>query len=732
MNTQILLITPPFTQLNTPYPSTSYLLGYLKEISINGGQLDLGLELLLKIFSQQGLTQIFDFVESTNIELSYNSKRIMFLRKRYESCIDDVIMFLQGKNEMLAHTICETTFLPQASRFEHTDDLDWSFGNMGIRDKARHLATLFLEDISDFIVENVDEHFGFSRYAERLSSSAFTFDNIYNELTQENSLIIHFQEQILSKAIQKHKPGIIGLSVPFPGNLFAALKCGQYIKLHYPDIKIVLGGGYPNTELRSIKDKRIFEFIDFITLDDGEIPLHQIIKYINKECSLDSLLRTFTLKDDELVYLNSSTNKDLRFRNTPTPDYSGLFPDRYLSVIEMTNPMHRLWSDGFWNKLTMAHGCYWKRCTFCDTTLDYIARFEPGTAHALCDKMETLMKQTGCSGFHFVDEAAPPALMISLAKEIIRRELNVTWWTNIRFEQSFTSDACRLLKRSGCIAVSGGLEVASDRILSLINKGVSVSKVAQVCDNLTQAGIMTHAYLMYGFPTQTEQETIDALEVVRQLFEEKVILSGFWHQFALTAHSPVGKNPDKFGIQITCSTNNPFANNDLTHIDQDGALHSQFSEGLKKSIYNYMHDVGIDFPLQDWFEFRIPKTTIPKTYIQKCLSKEHESLESPSSKIIWPESLPEIKYYTKRKKGKSTSMAELTFHILSHSESLQIKEKSGKWIFEILKQCHISNTEDFTFSQLEESYNQHDLGDFPIFMHSFTFQKLKELGLLII
>lgn len=54
---------------------------------------------------------------------------------------------------------------------------------------------------------------------------------------------------------------------------------------------------------------------------------------------------------------------------------------------------------------------------------------------------------------------------------------------------------------------------------------------------------MVHAYLMYGFPTQTAQETIDSLEMVRQMFEQGIIQSGFWHQFAMTAHSPVGLDP---------------------------------------------------------------------------------------------------------------------------------------------------------------------------------------------
>ncbi len=730
MKTKVLLITPPFTQLNTPYPATPYLKGYLNTQSIKSFQLDLGLEVILAIFSSTGLRNIFETYKNIIPNLSPNSQRIYALRFEYINIIDDLILFLQGDNDMLAHRICSDWFLPRASRFDQVEDLEWSFGNMGIRDKARHLTTLLLEDISDFIVESIDPHFGFSRYAERLSSSAYTFDHIYAQLCSDHSLIIKFELEILKKYLLREKPDMVALSVPFPGNLFSALKCGKYIKEFYPDITVCLGGGYANTELRSVSDARVFEFIDFITLDDGEAPLLNLIEYLEGERNVDDLKRTFTCIDKKVRYINASQTKDISFREPTCPDYTDLTPHKYLSFIEITNPMHRLWSDGFWNKLTMAHGCYWKRCTFCDTTLDYIGRFEPATAKLLCDKMETITSQTGHSGFHFVDEAAPPALMIALSKEILKRKLNVTWWTNIRFETSFTSDVCQLLKKSGCIAVSGGLEVASDRILSLINKGVSVERVAKVCKNFTDVGILTHAYLMYGFPTQTEQETIDSLEVVKQLFEHQIVHSGFWHQFALTAHSPIGKNPDRFNVEIVNPAINPFANNDLEHADPTGALHYKFSEGLKKSLFNYLHDVGFDLPLQKWFDFKIPSPKIPYDFIHRAL-KESESAEPlPNSKFIWLESMPKALFYDKKKKGKNTQMCELTFYMKHQTTELNVKANLGTWIMELLNKCTVHQVNQPTYNQIKESFAENKLGDFDIFWQSYTLQQLKQFGLL--
>jgi hypothetical protein len=256
--------------------------------------------------------------------------------------------------------------------------------------------------------------------------------------------------------------------------------------------------------------------------------------------------------------------------------------------------MHRLWSDGLWNKLTVAHGCYWHRCSFCDTTLDYIKRCDSTPAPVLVDRIEQVMAQTGQTGFHFVDEAAPPAALKELALELLRRKISISWWTNIRFENAFTKDLCRLLAASGCIAATGGLEAASDRLLKLMNKGVTVRQAARACRNFSDAGIMVHAYLMYGFPTQTAQETIDALEIVRQFFQAGLIQSAFWHLFTATVHSDVGNDPGKYHCTIAARPAGRFAKNDLVHEDPSGCDHQSFAPGLNKAVYNFMHGIGMD------------------------------------------------------------------------------------------------------------------------------------------
>ena len=732
--TDLLLITPPFTQLNTPYPGTAYLKGFLNTKNISSYQMDLGIEVILRMFSKPGLQSIFSYaLEQASIS-SDNSLRIFSLRNDYINTIDDVILFLQGNNQTFARQICTENFLPRANRLLNIQDTDWAFGSMGIQDHAKHIATLYLEDLSDFIIECVDNQFGFSRYAERLGRSANSFDELNQALELHPTYIDSITLDILNQRVKRIQPKLICFSVPFPGNLYSAFRCAKFIKSSFSEIKVAMGGGFPNTELRSVSDSRVFKFFDYITLDDGELPIELLVSNTldpsaqNPNCGFYK--RTFLLDKGKVVYNNFSLRQDYKQADVGTPSYDNLLLDKYISVIEVANPMHSLWSDGRWNKLTMAHGCYWGKCTFCDVSLDYIAKYEPIAASLLVDRMEELIIQTGENGFHFVDEAAPPALMRAVAIEIIRRKLTLTWWTNIRFEKSFTRDLCLLLKASGCIAVSGGLEVASDRLLDLIKKGVTLEQVAQVTRNFTEAGVMVHAYLMYGYPTQTIQETVDSLEMVRQLLEQGVIQSGFWHQFALTAHSPVGLAPADYGIEPHYAEIT-FANNDVEFADRTGIDHGIFSEGLRKSLFNYMHGICFDHDLQEWFDFEIPQTTIHPDYILNCIEAADFPEMKSSTKVIWIGNTPTVAYETQIVKGASVDLTHMTFHNKQSSTEISMLSENAMWWIDISERLSIGDQQIMTYGQLKADYEEsHD--DFTLFWYGEEMSALREIGLLVL
>jgi len=420
--------------------------------------------------------------------------------------------------------------------------------------------------------------------------------------------------------LERHTPNLVLLSVPFPGSVYAAFRIAQAIKAHDSSIVTALGGGFVNTELRDLSEPRVFDYFDYVTLDDGERPTLNLLEHLQGKRPQNDLVRTFVRTADKTAvqYMNNGES-DVPFAEIGTPTWDGLPLNNYLSLLDMLNPMHRLWSDGRWNKLTVAHGCYWKKCSFCDVSLDYISRFDSVAALTLVDRIERIVAETKQSGFHFVDEAAPPKALKALAAELKNRKLAISWWGNIRFEKSFSPELCRELADSGCIAISGGLEVASDRLLKLMRKGVTVEQVARVARAFSDAGILVHAYLMYGFPTQTVQETVDALEYVRQLFEAGCIQSGFFHRFACTVHSPVGKNPEQYGVTLLPLPKISFAKNDVGFIDPTGVDHAALGTALNKALYNYMHGIGLDADVRSWFSSRVPRTKVSRGYIARAL-----------------------------------------------------------------------------------------------------------------
>ena len=629
---KVLSLIPPMTQLNTPYPSTAYLTGFLRSRQIDAVQEDLALALVLSFFTSQGISEIHtqaltlpeqDRSASVNYFLDYF--------EIYQDTIEPVIAFLQGRDSTLSHRINTRDFLPEGPRFfsldayddgDSADPLAWAFGALGSHDRARHLATLYLNDLSDVLRDAVDDRFEFVRYAESLASSQPTFNPLAEALAAHPTLMDLRLQKLTIQAVEKHQPSLVILSVPFPGAMYAALRIAQTIKAKYPKIKIALGGGYVNTELRELTEPRLFDYVDFISLDSGERPLLNILEHLDGKRSVERLVRTFVRNAAGQVQYMNWQEPDIPFEDVGVATWDGLPLNSYLSLLDMLNPMHRLWSDGRWNKLTVAHGCYWKKCSFCDVSLDYISRYETASASLLVDRIEQIVAETGQTGFHFVDEAAPPKALKALAEELLRRKVMISWWGNIRFEKTFTPDLAELLAKSGCIAMSGGLEVASDRLLNLMKKGVTVEQVARVTKGFSDAGILVHAYLMYGFPTQTVQETVDALEYVRQLFENGCIQSGFFHRFTCTVHSPVGKNPEEYGITLIPLPPVSFAKNDIAFNDPSGIDHDALGLGLKKAIYNFMHGVGLEQEVHTWFDecgMSIPQSKVPRNKIVKCL-----------------------------------------------------------------------------------------------------------------
>nr|MBI3613513.1 radical SAM protein [Nitrospirota bacterium] len=724
----LLLLIPPLTQLNTPYPSTAYLTGFLRSRGYRVAQADVGIEMVLALFSRTGLALVFDHLHQAKGKLPGEARQMLALEQAYLDSIDAVVEFLQGRNPALAPLICQGRFLPQGPRFAATE-AGLTMASHSI-DQAKRLATLYLEDLADLVQATVAPQFALSRYAEQVGTSASSFDQIAQALAAPPSLTDQLMLDALWRHVDEIHPTIVGLTVPFPGNLYGAFRIAQALKANRPNIKIVLGGGYANTELRRLADPLVFDYVDYVTLDDGERPLLCLLEHLSSARKEGSLRRTFLRSGGKVVWRDGAEEPDVAMAEVGTPTYEGLPLDQYISILDTMNPMHRLWSDGHWNKLTVAHGCYWKQCTFCDVGLDYIGRYEAAPSEILADRIEALIAETGRRGFHFVDEAAPPAGLKGLALALLERGTPISWWGNIRFEEAFTQDLCRLLAASGCIAVSAGLEAASDRLLQEMKKGITVDQTARVAAAFRKAGILVHAYLMYGLPGETIQETVESLERVRQLFAQGLIQSAFWHKFVATAHSPIGLHPTAHGIRITGPRFVGFAENDLTHRDSHGSAPDWLGVGLRRATLNFIEGKGLATDVRRWFDEPVEKPKVRRDWASLALTGA-SLRDDPKAerRIVWIGGTPAVE----SSKGKSRLVI-----LPSRTEDVTLRMDAEKaaWLVGLLHSATpVRGKQRKNYPVLKEVRASYPLGEpraFDAWLRSAAWQKARSVGLLLV
>jgi hypothetical protein len=600
---RLALVLPPSTQLNTPYPSISYLGRAMQDAGINVHQDDLGLRLALRLFSRDGLAEVLGAIEERAEEgLPEPAWEALARGQRLVETIDTVVDFLQGRDPTAATPLARPGSLPAGPRLARAEatDLDHHFGRMGKVDRARYRASLHLADLAELVQATLDPGFSLAHYQHHLAAGPSPWAPIAARLGR-STLIDGWLDALCDDLLARTRPDVVGLSVPFPGTLYGALRLGQ--RLRRRGVYVVMGGGYVNTELREVDEPGLWGCVDALSYDDGEGPLLAILEHLAG--GPDRRHRTRSAQG------RHNAPAPARPFN-PAPDYGDLPLGDYLGILDSLSPAHRLWSEARWNKLTAAHGCYWKKCAFCDIQLDYIARYEPAPAAALVDHMERLVDQTGVRGFHLVDEAAPPRVLRELAVEILARGLDVSFWGNVRFEAAFTPELCRLLARAGMTMVTGGLEVATDHMLARMDKGVTVDQAARAAHAFTEAGILVHAYLMYGFPGQSAQDTVESMEVVRQLFAAGVLQSAFWHRFVLTRHSGVAADPARWDVHVPPLPPGTFAANDLPHVDRAGHDPDPFDAPLVAALQAWMRGEDHGRPVLDWLG-SVPELGPPQT-----------------------------------------------------------------------------------------------------------------------
>lgn len=673
----VVIIQPPMVQLNTPYPSGAYLLSFFKNLLSNNqtegnvAWLDLSTELFHRVFSQKGILHIFEKTFSRALKLAddferkgddgsaFQIRRFISQSKLWADWIEKIVSIVCSNGKVsgreFTHEFVRSAHVPRGNRVEQF--LSKLERDVSV-DDSQILASLALADLADYISVVYDKNFALIRYAESLATSTSTFSQVENELS--SPILIDFLQPLLEEKLSNiTRDTLFCVSVPFPGTFTAGLFIAKYLKNRYSKNALVaMGGGYVNTELRTVKENKLFDYCDFLSYDKGYgsyIKLFENAKYIEELRKKLDGSQYYKIKyaagGNIIEPLENDSEIERAEKNlvrTLVPDFESIDFTKSPRLADSNNPMHRIWNDGAWIKLYLAYGCYWHRCAFCDTSLDYVKGFCGTNISALYDGIYRQCQKAGVYGLHFVDEACPPIGLQEFALKNIAAAKNgtsLTYWGNIRFEKTFSRDLADLLSYGGMTAVSGGIEIATGNGLDSINKGTDMENIVAACCAFKEAGILVHSYMIFGFWNQTEQDLIDSMETLRQLFAAGLLDSAFWHKFSLTLHSTVyrewleGKHPE---LKPIVNSDTQFAENSIQFEGEEKS--EKYSAPLNAALDMWMNGEKLKKNVESFFPYKMPRPSIPADYVERLIEKYERKRDNSfkeigkggdSGKFVW-------------------------------------------------------------------------------------------------
>ncbi len=656
---KVVVITSPLVQLNSPYPSGAYLTSFFKMRGHECSWKDLSIELFYSMFSRSGLEKLFTLSEEKALKMAleaeqrgdentaFNIRRYVSQKENWIQWIDVIVAILCGKAREQEHQFLYSPFAPRGSRMENF------LGNMDHEptvDDVRFLCSYALADLADYITAVFDSEFSLIRYAEHLTVDERSFTQIEKKL--DSPVMKHFFEPVLEKLYAEYKnscPDLVCISVPFAGTFLPGLYAARYLKQRFgKKTFIALGGGFVNTELRDANDVALGKYVDGLSFDRG-YGSYKCLEEMGVQSSKSSIYKMRFFIENRVVepVWNQKEIEDFETQITAKviPDYSDIDYSRYPRVCDDKNPMHRIWNDGAWVKAYLAHGCYWHKCAFCDTQLDYVCGYKPVDIEPLYNGLLENARKKGVYGIHFVDEALPPVALKNFCLLNARNGNPLYFWGNVRFEKAFTKDLAAFLSYCGFGGASAGLEVATGEGLKSINKGTDIESIVGACAAFKEAGILVHAYMIYGFWHDTPQSIINSMETLRQFFEAGLLDSSFWHKFMLTRNSQVyyewtkGMHPELVPIEPKKKNNSIFADNNLHFKGEEN--YTKFGDALETALSSWMHGDKLDMKVQKWFGFQVPSPSIQKDYVEKLIEKyEQKSGLIKGKDIYWLGSIP--------------------------------------------------------------------------------------------
>ena len=501
------LVFPGFWTCSAPYLSLPSLTAFLRMHGKDVEQIDLNLEFTDRILSK-------DFLD--------------YCLHKYEDIveIDDqqVVPYLDAIGKYVCENIEE-----QKNIMRSNEALD-----ILVYEKCCYFIAMAFSIINAAFPGEAVDHYTYDSTYDRDSFSSILkcAQDAYSESTGSlvQLLTSYYIDDLIDGA------DLIGISLTGINQIIPSFVLAGMIKKKNPAIKIVLGGSVPT---RWFADRNnlpnIFEFVDYVIVNEGEVPIVALVDYLEGRSSIQDVPQLFYLNDNKEITYNNLPISNPEICALPTPVFNKADIGRYLSPVPSL-------------PLLGCRGCYWCKCTFCDHSFVYNNDYRPANVDKVLFDINNYIDEYNVRYINFRDEAMSPSGLLVLSNRLIEDGADIKWSTDARLDRGLTYDILKTAHKAGLSILFFGLESINNRVIKLMNKGTHVDVSKRILTDAKMVGIGAHCFFICGFPTETIEEYQETVDFV--IRNKDIIACQGCSEFSLGKHSPIAKEPEKYKIRI--------------------------------------------------------------------------------------------------------------------------------------------------------------------------------------
>jgi anaerobic magnesium-protoporphyrin IX monomethyl ester cyclase len=517
---KVMLVFPPDWYPSEPYLSLPTLTSVLRAAGHEVIQKDINLEMYDWYFSEDFLKRVLRRVPQQLDRLRKLSKK----RELAEWERDVQLALCDLTREYIAELIKKAEIakhIVRSQEFYDADKLEWAINVF--REVTGAISLVYAPARICMPPMETDLSYKVFVSSELLDAVQDTQVNVYRDVF----------EHLLKPAIEAERPDVIGISIVLQQQLFSTMTFCALIKQHFPTIHVTIGGNTV-TRLRDVlPDKpELFALFDSAVIYEGETAFLQLVEAVGAGRELTNVPNVIYRDASGIHTSPLSFAEDMA--SLPPPDFDGLPLEKYF-LPERILPY------------LATRGCYWGRCEFCDHGEGYTAGYRTKKIDEIMEEIRSLKEKYQTRHFHFTDESYPPALFRKLTRKLVESNMDIAWTTHMRFEKSLLDDAVwKDAVDSGCRYLHFGYESGNERVLKLMDKATTTEVIHKSLELSAGVGIWNHVMGFFGFPGERRE---DALDSIRFLEENKDLVHSIgFGTFDLSKHTPVAKNPEKFGV----------------------------------------------------------------------------------------------------------------------------------------------------------------------------------------